>query len=64
MDNFLGRVHLRGEGAPMHPEDFNSSSLTKEQFIKQALAYYAYWNMLDEFENYKKVIDAIFKEDS
>ena len=52
---YLGQVHLRGEGAPMHPDDPCCGIYpNQETRMAQAKAYYDHYNRLDEWEAFKK----------
>jgi hypothetical protein len=36
----FGLAHLKGEGAPMHPDDFeNESEMSDAQYVRQLQAY-------------------------
>lgn len=39
----FGLAHLKGEGAPIHPDDMGCV-LTDEQYNKQLEAYNKYWD--------------------
>ena len=51
---YLGQAHIRGEGAPMHPDDINCTWPNNEAFMAQGEAYYNHYNLLDEWEAFKK----------
>ena len=50
----LGIVHIKGEGAPMHPETiYGSWKWSHEKFMEQAKQYYKYHGLDDEWEDFK-----------
>ena len=44
LTEFFGGPYLRGEGAPIHPDDCDAD-LTEDQYEKQLRAYREHWNM-------------------
>jgi len=39
---YLGMVHLKGEGSPLHPDDLDCD-MTDEQYQRQLKEYNDYW---------------------
>ena len=51
----LGMMFIRGEGAPLHPEDgFCPFIEDREKFMAQAKKYYDYYGLFEEWEQFKR----------
>jgi hypothetical protein len=60
----LGMTHLRGEGKPMHPDDFiNEDEMTDGHYLKQLQAYKdAHGFSLDEMRKESIVRDGLLEK--
>ena len=49
----LGKVHLKAEGAPIHPDDTDYNFPDHKSYMNQAKKYYEHHKLLDEWEGFK-----------
>jgi len=51
---YLGAPRLKAEGAPLHPDDLDCEWSSHEAFMKQAKAYYNFYNLPKQWEQFQK----------
>jgi len=56
----FGLARLKGEGAPLHPEELDCDWPDHEAYMKQAKAYYDHYGLDDEWEDYKKTMEKVY----
>ncbi|MBW1812165.1 MAG: hypothetical protein JRJ39_00455 [Deltaproteobacteria bacterium] len=50
----FGLAHIKGEGAPIHPDDTDCNWSDHKAYMRQAKAYYDHYGLTDEWKEFKK----------